>query len=163
MVATLTADAVERELAWLQVPGTDGLPALLVDNGGPWDTITRYPRTPYENRRTIYVMRHRIKQRRFAAQRVMHTYPFRLILWWPLLRSDGELELEAQDFDAAIDKLLQRILGPLGDKTHGGRFLSVGEDAETVDVDYTDIESTAPMGGLRAEVSYTADDVEINA
>jgi hypothetical protein len=169
MVALNTETAVTRETAWLNTAG-DGLPALTEPNGGPWDTITAYyPRTPYQERRTIYVMRHKIQQKRFGAQRVLHTYPFRLILWWPLLDREGSAEADAQLFDDAIDLLLQRILGPLGDKTHGGRFLSTGEgalgdgSASRVDVDYTDPEQTLLLGGLRAEVSYSADDIEVNA
>jgi hypothetical protein len=168
MVATNTDTAVTRETAWLNTAG-DGLPALTEPNGGPWDTITAYyPRTPYQERRTIYVLRHRILQKRFAAQRVMHTYPFRLILWWPLLDREGSAEADAQLLDSAIDLLIQRILGPLGDKTHGGRFLSTGEAAlgdtgSRVDVDFTDPEQSILLGGLRAEVTYSADDREINA
>lgn len=164
MVATNTDTAVTREAAWLTTTG-DGLPALLASAGGPWDTVQPYyPRTPYQEKRTIYVLRHRIAQNRFAAQRVMHTYPFRLILWWPILDATGSAENEQQAFDTAIDLLLQRILGPLGDKTHGGRFLSVVEDPRIADVDYTDPEQTIPaLGGLRAEVTYSGDDPEINA
>lgn len=169
MVATLTQDAVDRETAWLVATG-DGLPALLATAGGLWDNVQAYyPRTPYEQRRSIYVLRHRISQRRFATQRVMHSYPFRLILWWPLLDATGSAEAEQRLFDIAIDQLLQRILG-IGppqqiDKTHGGRFLSVGEAmGAIVDVDYTDPEHTIPVGGgFRAEVTYSADDREVNA
>lgn len=163
MVATNTQDAVARETAWLLTTG-DGLPALKAPVG-PWDNIQAYyPRTPYLEQRSVYVLRHQIQQRRFGAQRVMHTYPFRLILWWPLQNAIGSAEEEQQAFDDAIDLALQRILGPLGDKTHGGRFLSVGEGADLLSVDYTDPEQTIPtMGGLRAEITYAADDVEINA
>lgn len=163
MVATNTDTAVTRETAWLTTSG-DGLPALQATAGGPWDNVQAYySRTPYGEQRTIYVLRHRTQQKRFANQRTMHTYPFRLILWWPLLALDGSAEEEQAAFDVAIDMLLQRILGPLGNKTHGGRFLSVAEGPALVDVDYTDPETTIPLGGLRAEVTYSADDVEINA
>lgn len=165
MVATLTADAVDREAAWLQTWGDNGLPALLAADGGPWDTVQPYyPRTPYEDKRTIYVLRHQLRQRRFATQRVIHTHAFRLICWWPILDGTGSAELEQQAFDTALDLLLQRILGPLGDKTHGGRFLSVGEADRLVEVDYTDPEQTVPnLGGMRAEVTYSADGREVNA
>lgn len=167
MVATNTDTAVTREADWLTASG-DGLPALLADAGGPWDLVQAYyPRTPYEQKRSIYVLRHRIEQKRFAAQRVMNTYPFRLILWWPIQALDGSAEEEQQAFDTAVDLLLQRILGygpPGFDKTHGGRFLSVGENPRLVDVDFTDPEQTIPtLGGLRAEVTYSADGHEVNA
>jgi len=164
MVATGTADAVARETAYLTTVG-DGLPALLATAGGPWDTVQAYyPRTPYEMRRCIYVLRHRIQQRRWGAQRVAHQYPFRLICWWPILDATGSAEVEQQAFDNALDLVLQRVLGPLGNKTHGGRFLSVGENPSTVDVDFTDPEHSVPtLGGFRAEVTYSADDPELNA
>ena len=41
-----TADAVDREAAWLATSG-DGLPALLVTAGGPFGVVQAYwPRTP---------------------------------------------------------------------------------------------------------------------
>ncbi len=163
MVVTFTADAVTREAAWLTATG-DGLPALLGSAGGMWDNVQAYyPRTPYENQRAIWVLRRQIRQRRFATQRVMHSHGFRLICWWPILDGAGSAETEQVGFDQAVDLVLQRILGPLGDKTHGGRFLSVGE-SDPVEVEFTDPEQSIPgLGGLRAEVTYTADDREINA
>jgi hypothetical protein len=160
-----TADAVARETAWLNTTVDDGLPILVADGGGPFDTIGGYyPRTPYEERRTIYVLLHQIQHQRFGARRVLNRYPFRLILWWPILAADGSAETEAQAFDSGIDLLLQRIEGPMGDKTHGGRFLSAAQlEGTSISVDYTDPEQTLQLGGLRAEVTYTADDIEINA
>lgn len=158
MVATLTADAVTREVAWLTTWGDNGLPALLTADGGPWDVVQAYyPRTPYEERTSIYVLRRQTQQRRLATQRIKQLYPFRLICWWPLRDVSGSAEVEQQNFDTALDLLLQRILGPLQDKTHGGRFLVTGEAERLVDITYTDPERTIPqMGGLRAEVTYTA-------
>lgn len=162
MVATLTADAVDRETAWLTTSG-DGLPALLATAGGLWDNVQAYfPRDSYSQQRTIYVLRHRVQQKRIGAQRVMATYPFRLILYWPLLDGEGSAESDQRLFDVALDQVLQRVLGPLGDKTHGGRFLSVAESG-TVEIDYDNVEQTIPHGYLRAELAYTADDQEINA
>lgn len=159
-----TSDAVTREAAWLNSTG-DGLPTLPRLLGGPWDNVQAYyPRTPYAEQRSVYVLRARIAQPRFGGQRIMTNHQFRLILWWPLLDASGEAEAEQQAFDNAIDLLLQRVTGPLGDKTHGGRFLSVAENPRTLDVDCTDPEQTLPtLGGLRAEVTYAADDPEINA
>lgn len=51
-----TADAVDRETAWLQTVG-DSLPALLSTAGGPFDNVQGYyPRTPSMEQKTLYVM-----------------------------------------------------------------------------------------------------------
>ena len=162
MVAANTADAVDRLAAWLTSTG-DGLPTLVVP--GMWDTVSAYwPRSPYQKRRTVYVLRHAIRQHRFGAQRVLHSYPFRLVLWWPLLAGNGSAEADQRAFDVAIDALLQRMLAYLGDKSLGGRFLSSGEGDTLSEVQFDPAEHTIPqLGGLRAEASFFADDPEIFA
>nr|MDA8323338.1 hypothetical protein [Actinomycetota bacterium] len=101
-----------------------------------------------------------------GSQRIRPSYEFRLRLVWPVRQATaGSAEAEQRAMDAAVDLLIQRIRGPLGDKTHGGRFLSVGEDlgkpAPTVTWD--DPEHTIPATkSLRALVTYHADDFEIN-
>lgn len=157
-----TADAVARETAWLQASG-DGLPALLVSAGGPFDVVQAYyPRTPSMEQYSLYVLRRRNSNVRFGAQRIMPGHNFHLQVWWPLLAVDGIAEGEQQALDNAVELVLQRVTGTLGNKTHGGRFLSVAENPRTLDVDYTPPEQTIPLGYLHAEVTYAADDVEIN-
>ncbi len=167
MTATNTADAVAREAAWLTTSG-DGLPALLEASGGPWENVQAYiPRVVESQQRAIYVLRGRARQRRFGGRRTLYSYAFRLVLRWPLQDQQGSAEADQQAFDDAIDLLLQRILGFGGqvfDKTHGGRFLQVGEDpAGQPEVTWEDPERTTASGYLQAEVTYSADDPEINA
>ena len=85
---------------------------------------------------------------------------------WPIRQTTtGIAEGEQQALDSAVDLLLQRIRGPLSDKTHGGRFLSVGEVPRMpgVHVLFEDPEVTIDaVKALRATVSYSADDYEIN-
>lgn len=158
-----TGDAVDREVAWLTTSG-DGLPDLLAGVGGPWDNIQAYwPRTPATRQKSIYVQCRSIHDERTANQRRMPTYAFLLKLVWPISTSTGSAEKEQRALDAAIDLLLQRIDGPMLDKTHGQRFLSVAENPRYVDVTFVDPEQTlAQVAALRAEVSYSADDFEIN-
>jgi hypothetical protein len=160
-----TDTAVTREAAFLaDYNPTDGLPALLAGDGGPWDVVQAYAtRTPREEARAIYVMRNKLDDHRTANVRVMAAYRFRLALYWPLLALDGSAEEEQQAFDTAVDLLLTRIRGLLGDKTHGGRFLSVGESPRVVEVEFHDPMHTVPLGYLAADCTYSADDFEINA
>src|SRR5947209_486587 len=119
-----TADACAREGAWLQTSG-DGLPALLVTAGGPFQVVQAYwPGAKFAAKKTgVYVQRRRLIMPRFGGRRIMPGYEFFLKLVWPVkTAAAGMAEAEAQAFDSAIDLLLQRIDGFPGDKTHGGRF-----------------------------------------
>lgn len=167
-VFVTTADAVDRETAWLNTSG-DGLPALLVADGGKWDLIQAYkPRTPAARQNQIWVMRRTLRMSRYAMVRKMPHYAFRLRCWWTLSTSTGSAEAEQRNFDLAIDDLVARINGfglPVApatgtaDKTHGGRFLSVAEDPGDVDVQFTDPDLTVmPSAAFAAEVTYFADD-----
>jgi hypothetical protein len=167
MVSTSTADAVARESAWLNTFG-DGLPALPAAAGGPWNVVQGYwPGLRLATQQTgIYVLRRHLADDRVANLRIRDSYEFNLKLVWPVKASTAPLaETEQQNFDNAIDLLIQRIRGPVGDKTHGGAFLSVGEvpREQPVSVGFSDPEQTIPAEkALRALVTYYADDIEIN-
>lgn len=157
-----TADAVDREVAWLADPSG----GLLKAHGGPWDVIQAYwPRTPATRKTGVYVLRQRIRDQRVANQRKRPNYLFMLKLWWPIGATTAgtqEAEQEQRAFDAAIDLLLQRVRGSLADKTHGS-FLSVGEvpEREDIQVHIYDPEQTLSSGVLRAEMTYPGDDVDV--
>lgn len=159
-----TADAVARETAWLQTAG-DGLPALRDGDGGPFDIVQAYwPRTPRTLGKGLYVLRDRLREERVANIRRRPSYMFTLRCVWPLTLGTGTAETEQQNLDDAVDLVLARIGGFLQDKTHGGRFLSVAEDPRYVDVVFADPEkamSQAPIA-FEAQISYAADDLEIN-
>lgn len=159
-----TADAVDREVAWLTAFG-DGLPALLASDGGPWGVVQAYwSRTP--GKRTngqIYVLRETLTERRFANQRRMSTYDFVLKLFWPMTSGSGNAEADQRAFDAAVDLVLTRIGGFLGDKSHGGRFLSVAEVPKWVSIHFEDPSATLPPEAeFRAQIHYSADDYEVS-
>ncbi|RCH70439.1 hypothetical protein DT019_02840 [Streptomyces sp. SDr-06] len=152
---------MDREVAWLNASG-DGLPALLASVGGPWGNIQAYqPRTPGKRSSNVFVLRRQIHEKRFAHVRRMPTYEFALKLVWPLSSGQGRAEDDQRAFDTAVDLLLTRIGGFVGDKSHGGRFLSVAENPEYVTVRFTDPEQTLGFAEFHAEITYFADDTEI--
>lgn len=173
MPFTTTANAVDRETAWLSTAG-DGLPALLVDAGGRWDLVNAYwMRAPQPQRkRVVWVNRAGLGVRRTANVRKLVTYHFELELWWPLSTQTGNAESDQREFDLAIDDLVMRVSGfgysetQRADKTHGGRFLSAGEtlfDGDSIDVQTPPSNKSLPAGvGFTATVSYFADDFEFN-
>ena len=164
-----TADAERREAAWLAA--VDMLPSLLAASGGPFQVVQAFwPGAKFAAKKTgIYVQRRRTRVYRFGGQRIQGQYEFFLKLVWPLKSTAaGIAETEAQNFSNAIELLRQRVSGFPGDKTHGGRFLSVAEAMQAqssyayFDVEYADPEVTIPQGGwLRATAAYPAHDPEI--
>ena len=157
-VAT-TANAVKRETAWLQTVG-DGLPALLEPNGGPFDVVQAYlPRVPAEQR-ALYVMRQRLASTHFAAVRRMAKHRFLLRIVWPMRDAQGEAEDDQQALDDAVELVLARVTGFVHDKTHGSRFLSVGE-VEEPSVAFADPARTlVEYAALSCDITYGADDYE---
>ena len=165
-----SADAVAREQAWLTTSG-DSLPALLASAGGPWAVVAAYTQGAQTRTQAtaIYVTRGRAQQYRVANQRLRPRYPMRLLLHWPVRQiSPGSSSIAAEEqqaFDDAIELLRQRVTGPLGDKTHGGRFLSAAAvGAPSWDVQFGDSAATIRADKeLRAQALYFIDDFEINA
>jgi hypothetical protein len=157
-----TADAVDRETAWLTTVG-DSLPALQTSQGGPFDTVQPYwRRTPAGRTTQLYVIRKTIREERLANVRVMPRYQFELRIVWPQSSSTGAAENPQRALDAAVDLVLQRIRGFPGDKSHGGRFRSVAENPREVTVDFADpVRSIDARADLEATVVYWADDTEI--
>lgn len=161
-----TADAVSREAAWLSITD-DSLPALLAPAGGPWDVVQ--PWWPGARERTqahgIYVLARTIADERVSNQRIRSQYDLILTCVWPVKGAGGNAPLaegEQQALADATDLVLQRIRGPVGDKTHGGRFLSVGEVRHPV-VTLEDPAITIPANRvLRQSIIYAADDYEIS-
>lgn len=173
-----SADACDREAGWLSLPGNaqDGLPSLLVVDGGPWDVIQAYqPRTPAARKAQVFVTRLDMSLERFGHVRSIFAYDFVLKLRWPLSSGSGNAESDQRAFDAAVHLLCMRIRGvgpnqPGGaDKTHGGAFLQAAEGSDVshtmpgVRVHFVDAEQTITAGlDFQATVMYAADDRDFN-
>jgi hypothetical protein len=162
-IVTSPLDAVDRETAWLSTTG-DGLPELLKINGGPFDNVQAYwARVPRTQQHTIFVTRSDMQDERTANIRTMIRHSFVLRITWPVLAGTGHAETDQRNLDAAIILIIGRIRGFVGDKTHGGAFLSVAENPRYVRVTFDPAEATIPGAKeLRASVAYMADDEEIN-
>lgn len=169
-----SSDAVAREAAWLQVTG-DGLPSLSAGYGGPWQVIAPYTQAAATRTQqaAIYVTREPgFEVIRVANQRTRNRYRMKLQLHWPVrVTSPGSstsiAAAEQQAFDDAIELLRQRVAGPLGDKSHGGRFLSAaiaaakGQPDITVTLEKAE-QTIRASKELRACMSYLVDDFEVS-
>lgn len=163
------AEAVDREVAWLKSTG-DGLPELLKP-AGLWDIVQAYPpRTGAARRSGIYALYPLTTEKRISNARKMQTYQFRHRLDWPIggtTVAEGFWEQEHRNFAAAIDLLMARVRGLLGDHTHGGRFRSVAEEdtGGKITVHFQDEPDTRTQGValLRAHITYSGDGYDFTA
>jgi len=152
---------VQREADWLRAyDAGDNLPGLLKTSGGPFDVVQAYvPRTGAQRQTRLYVTRAQLRVERFGFNRKINHHTFMLRLYWPQTSPSGQAESVQQDFDTAVDLVVQRVSGLVMDKTHGARFLSVAEDPTQIDVQFADPEpSIQGKAELTATVTYQADD-----
>jgi len=168
-----TATAAAREAAWLQTSG-DSLPSLRAADGGPWEVVQAYwPGTRFpKDEHGIYVDARHVTDLRASSQRIRPQYQFTLTLFWPVLARGATAgtssknliaETEQQNLDSAAALIIERVRGFTGDKTHGGRFLSVGENPRSVIYAKQDPQQTIPGNrALLGSLSYRADDFEVN-
>lgn len=156
-----------HEAAWLSTAVDDGLPILPASSGGPWQVIQPWwTRTPQSQKTQIYVMSLSFEDQRTASIRTMPRHEITLEFHWPIRQTTSPLaEQEQQNLKNALDLLVQRIRGPVNDKTHGGAFLSVGESPRSpalrvsVEPPWVTIPADKELRGL---VVYFADDFELN-
>ena len=163
-------DPCAREAAWLRTTN-DSRPVLPAP-AGPWQIIQAYwPGARLDvNQTGVYVCWGEDIDRRSAGIRIMPRYSFVLKMVWPVRNVTGSAgkglaETEQLNMRAAANLLIQRVRGFVRDKSHGARFLSVGEtpSGQPPRVVYMDAEVTIrEMRSLRATVSYVADDFEVN-
>jgi hypothetical protein len=166
--------AVLKEADWLATTAADSLPVLLGDGaggGGPFDVVQGYwPRTAEYRKAGLYLTRPAFQNLRFGAHRKIRRHQFLLRVLWPIGSTSvgsGLWEAEQTALDVAVDAVVDRIVAYDGDKTHGGRFLSVAEapEAQPISVRYAD-PARATGGGrveLTVEITYQADDNDYTA
>lgn len=147
--------AVVREAAWLK----EAVPPL------GFDSIDAHHRRTSGNKRTLKVSRLRTVDQRIATGRTRATHTLVLLAVWPTTARDGASDQDQDAFDAALDRLIGHLRGPLGDKTHGGRFLSACEEPnDSITVDLTDPDLQQRDGkALTARITFTVDDFDIIA
>jgi hypothetical protein len=155
--------AEEREAAWLSSTG-DGLPSLPASDGGPWDVIQAWQPGSKLNYSLsgIYVWSRPVIDDRVSSQRIMPRNDIQLYCLWPVKNPVVPLAETAQEaLKQATILLLLRVRGPVGDKSHGGRFLSVAESVRPQAMLDNPQQTITKEGCLRQVVTYRADDYEV--
>ena len=152
------ADSLDREIAWLTT--VDTLPSLLVTNGGMFDLVQAYIRRGTPSKRSLYLVTATATVDPINSQREQNTYQFIAHIRWPISSPTGQIEDDQRDLAAAVRDTVKRIRGPLGDKTHGGRFLTAGEAGHpAVRVEFDPVDTAIKAGdAMSARIFYTAVD-----
>lgn len=160
-----TDTVIDREVDWLSST-TDTLPVLLktasTDLDAPFDFIQAYWPSNTTNNRGMYVMRSGIAPWEIDQGHLLPRHTMRLVIWWSIY---GDLQQAQRDLDVAVEAVICRVVGFPHEKTHGGRFLSAGvadrPGAQVLSVTYSPAERAE--GQLRADITYTIDDLEVIA
>jgi len=123
-------DAVDREAAWFKADqSAQGIPHLIASArpAGPFDIVQADLGRPSARGRTLYLWLENVEERRYALARKLQIYSFVASCLWQRTKAAGQTQADQQGLAAAVAKVVQRVRGPIGDKTHGGRFTAAGE------------------------------------
>jgi hypothetical protein len=135
---------VVREAAFFADPAPDGgtYPPLSAAAGGPFDTVQGYFPREQRRLRELFIVRTRSIEERYAFGGIrLFRHLMAVYTYWPLSTATGSVEQDQQEFDTAMAAVLTRIRGKLGDKSHNGAFVSVGEgeNRDIIDVQFGDV------------------------
>ena len=154
-VAPPTNTLVDQEAAWF---AGDATLAALVNPSA-------YSRKRADGAKGLDLRVVRTLSRRISNRQREITYVMEARLTWPLVSGSSSMTNDQRYLEAAVEAFLNRLMGPTGDHTHGGLWLSVGESetandegGEDVSVTYSDpiaaLDLPAPV--LEARITYRA-------
>ena len=156
-------DAVDREAAWFTDDlSANGIPPLLKQgsNGAPFAIVRARARQPSQRGQACFIWLERVVESRYALTRKLQVYHLVATCLWTRASDVGKTDVDEASFEAALAKVVQRVRGLKGDKTHGGRFLAAGEiDSGQITVDWPDAVNTLFANAFwRADVRWQAVD-----
>lgn len=130
---------------------------------GPFDRGQGYVTRTEARERALYLIRARTTEDRYGAGGTkVWRHDLVIFAEWSFESATGSLEAEQQAFDTAIAAVMARIRGPIGDKSHGGQFVAVGEGdtgRDLIDVQFTDPrQDMGKRQPLEARILYPAYD-----
>lgn len=160
MDAVSYADAVTAEAEWFGLDLTaDGIPPLVSADGGPFTLLAPYLRRQDQRPRQCLLTHTTSRDRRIAKDLLHVDHEVAALVLWPNPGAALRSHEDQAALDEAVDAVVKRIRGPVGDSTHGGRWWRVGEpiveppDALSLLL-FVDIVGTTGMG-WEVSVRYT--------
>jgi hypothetical protein len=167
-------DAVDRETAWFQAepPATfSSAPALHKSAGGPFDHVQAYrPKNMPARGRWLYIYRdYRSPQREKVTdmgERRIHEHRLLAHILWKFEEKTRKAEDSERHLEEAIARVLTRIRGPQGDKTHAGAtegaegFNDVADVNDEPTVEFLDdpLDAIRTSQSVQVLITYAAND-----
>lgn len=121
-------DAVlESEQAWYETDLTaSGVPALLKAQGGPFDIVASHVRRLAQARAQLYLTHGPTTQARGAKAGVRLDHQVIALVLYAAVGAGARAHVDQDSLEAAVGRVVARVLGPAGDVDHGGRWFRVG-------------------------------------
>lgn len=105
---------------------SQGVPHLLRADGGPFDVVTPHVRRLSQANHQLYLTHGPTREGRGAKNMVRLDHEVVAIILWSALGAGAREQVDQANVEAAVAKVVARVLGPDGDVGHGGRWFSIG-------------------------------------
>lgn len=121
------ADVVDAEAEWFGADlSAQGVPALLASQGGPFHVVAAHVRRLAQARHQLYLAHGPTAQPRRSKTTTRLDHQVVALVLWAALGAGARAHEDADDLEQAVAKVIARVLGPVGDVGHGGRWFRVG-------------------------------------
>jgi hypothetical protein len=120
-------DVLAREEAWyLADLANRGLLPLLAASGGPFDVVAANPRRLSQGKRQLWLAHAESNMGRGSKQDTRWDHDLVVLALWSSMQSSVRADDDERTLDLAVQRVIDRIKGPPGDRGHDGRWWAVG-------------------------------------
>lgn len=120
-------DVLAREETWYTANLADrGVAGLLAASGGPFAVVAANPRRLSQGRNQLWLAHAETSQGRGTKQDTRWDHDIVALLLWSATQASVRAQDDEVALDAAANLVADRVRGPAGDRSHDGRWWSVG-------------------------------------
>jgi hypothetical protein len=121
------AEVLDVEADWyVQDLVAQGVAALTKDAGGPFGVVTPRLRRLSQVAQAVYLTHGQTRQGKGAKDQARFDHDVIAVVLWAATGAGARAHVDQEAADAAVARVVDRVLGPTGDTTHGGRWFSIG-------------------------------------
>lgn len=121
------ATVLETEAEWFLLDlYSQGVPHLHRDDGGPFDIVTPHVRRLAQRRAQLYLNHGPTREAKGAKDSVRLDHEVIAIVLIAATGAGSREHVDQAAVDAAVARVVARVVGPTGDVGHGGRWFRVG-------------------------------------
>ncbi|HJV09472.1 MAG TPA: hypothetical protein VJ653_07315 [Acidimicrobiales bacterium] len=121
------ADALDREAEWYGLDLVDdGIPALASADGGPFDVVATHVRRLAQAGHQLYLAHGPTTQPASSKSTTRLDHQVAALVLWAAVGAGARAHVDQASMEEAVAKVIARVIGPVGDVGHGGRWFKVG-------------------------------------